>query len=150
MKASSILSATLLATTIMTAMPAQTVVFAAERPGAIVQVKKEEEELTSDYAYIMGTSLGMSLSSGRANYSLTIYGISGVTGVKGWVRLYKQSSSGSYSEVDSVYIDKNGSTLRYSGVLSTAGSGNYRITFNGRVYAGSKSEAVSLSKTGSY
>lgn len=150
MKASRILSATLLATTIITTMPAQLVAFAAERPDAIVLAKEEVVMPAPRYANIMGTSLGMSLSSGGAKYSLTIYGISKVTRITGWVRLYKKSSSGSYSEVASKYINEDVSTLRYSGVLPTKGSGNYRITFNGRVYAGSGSEAVSLSKDGSY
>lgn len=97
------------------------------------------------FTYVMYASTSLSVSSSGANYNIFVNAIDEVYRISGTATLYKGGE-----KVDSATIDERTNLLNKSGTLSTDGSGNYRLTFEGTVYANSGSEPLSLEITDSY
>lgn len=64
--------------------------------------------------------------------------------------VYKQTSSGSYSKIDSESIEESGSSFVKYGTLASDGPGKYKIKFVGKVYASGGSESITINSYDSY
>lgn len=102
------------------------------------------------FRYTIAARLSFDVDSNGAYYEVDIEGISEVTKISGTVTLYKQNSSGSYVKVRSKSLSASSNTLDVFGSFPVTGSGNYKATFKGKVYAPGGSEPINLSVTASY
>lgn len=102
------------------------------------------------YRYIIEAGIGIHPSASGTSYNLKIKGDSNVTSTSGTITLYKQSSSGSYTKIDSESIEESGSSFNKYGSLASNGSGKYKIEFVGRVYASDGSEPITINSYNSY
>lgn len=102
------------------------------------------------FNYTIAARLSFDVDSSGAYYEVDIEGISEVTKISGTVALYKQNSSGSYVKVKSKNISENSNTLNVFGSFPVSGSGNYKATFTGKVYAPGGHDPINLSVTASY
>lgn len=102
------------------------------------------------FSYTIMANLSLDVNSSGAHYNVDIEGISSVTKISGTVTLYKENSSGSYVKVKSKAISGNSNTLDVYGSFPVSGSGNYKATFTGKVYAPGGHDQINLSITDSY
>lgn len=102
-------------------------------------------EISPRFAYVMTASVGLSVSSSGAEYSVTINGISAVSHIAGTVTLYKGNR-----QIDSASINEYANSIDKGGTLKTDGPGSYKLIFTGTVYTNSGSEPLNLEITDSY
>ena len=102
------------------------------------------------YSYIINASLSVTPSSSQTNYKITVSAISKITSISGTLKLYKQNSSGKYEKKESQSVSCSGSRLNTTGSFSSYGSGNYRLTFDGKVAGSGISEPITISAENSY
>lgn len=122
--------------------------FASTNPANIAASALEAPQPRFNYTIM--ANLSFYVNSSGANYNVDIEGISSVTKISGTVTLYKKNASGSYVKVNSKTISGNSSNLDVIGSFPVSGSGSYKATFNGKVYAPGGYDSISLSVTDSY
>lgn len=102
------------------------------------------------YSYIQDASIAIIPSSQEIVYTVMVSGSSYVTSIAGTVVIYKKNSSGEYEQVYSQYLKANSRRLFASDSTSSRGSGDYKITFSGTVYADDGSEPIEMEMENSY
>ena len=98
-----------------------------------------ESYISLRFAYIISASIKVNTSSSGVNYSVRVSSISEVTSISGTMTIYKDGS-----EIYTKKLSANKSKLRASGTIPTKGSGTYKITFSGTVYAKFGSELMDM------
>ena len=149
MKIKHFIPLTVAAITIMTATVPVTTALANTGADYMVTSNTDEVTITPRYRYVLAISTGVYPSASGTEYDLDIQGPE-IVSVSGTAVLYKQSASGSYTKVDSEYVDLEGNNIQYTGYLESSGSGKYKIEFKGTAYAKNGSESVSIRGYGSY
>lgn len=137
------------AITIMTATIPVTTALASTGTNYATVFKTDEKPVTHRYSYVMSIDTGVYPSASGTEYDLNIQGPNLVS-VSGTAVLYKQSTSGTYTKIDSEFLELEGNAIRYTGYLKSSGSGKYKIEFKGTAYAADGSESISIRNYGSY
>lgn len=122
----------------MNCLAASSAAAPAEEDPSMYQIIRPQFVYTSD------THLVLDLSGNSATCFVKIVGYESVTKISGTMTLYKQQSSGSKTKITSWSLSSNGKVLQSEKNASLSGTGKYILTFSGKVYSGSKSEAVSI------
>ncbi|WP_077612803.1 hypothetical protein [Clostridium sp. Marseille-P2415] len=125
----------------MNCLAASTSATPAEEDSSMYQI------IMPQFVYTNDTHLALDLSGNSATCLVKIVGYENVTKISGTMTLYKQQSNGSKTKISSWSLSSNGKILQSEKNASLSGSGKYVLTFSGKVYAGSKSETVSLTTT---
>lgn len=146
MKKKKVLLTALCAAAVSTAICPPMAAFAA---GAAQPIMEEEEGgISPRYKYIMMANISLDASDG--SYELYIDAISDVTKITGTLTLYKLNSSSQWVKVDSTAVKEYNYEIDLVDSLNNDGPGRYKLTFSGRVYAGTASEPITISIKDSY
>lgn len=150
MKLKGFISISLAAISIATAVQPALTVFAASPENNPIVSGVIAGHPTHRYRYIQSAGIGVNPSDSGCSYVFRLEGISSVTSISGTISVYKQTSSGSYSKIDSESIEESGSSFEKYGTLASDGRGKYKIEFVGRVYASDGSESITINSYDSY
>lgn len=115
------------------------------------ETRTEQTKVTTPrYAYVSSAFLAVDPSSSEIAYEIMIDGILDVTSISGTLTLYKEGASGRFEKKASKSLRTSGEQLESYGTFASYGSGNYRLTFTGTVYANGGLEPITLSTEDSF
>lgn len=103
---------------------------------------------TPRYSYTEDVSVTLSFDGYSATCGLAVSGNSNATKNTGTLSLQKKSSSGSYSTVKSWSINESSGDIMLQKKYTVSSTGEYRLAYSGKVYAGSSYENISINANG--
>lgn len=103
---------------------------------------------TPRFSYTDRVTVLIGFDGKTADCGVTILVKDNATKVTGTLTLQKKSSSGSYSNVKSWNVKEEGGDLIFVDSYDVSSTGEYRLSFSGKVYSGTAYENISASISG--